>query len=299
MNPEDTLFQALARLSLANDSDQIVERMICMLPDPSKTHHTSFVLQDVLGAKLWDIEPLCQVAGVGNNEEVILDGCRGVSIRWKDIPRIEYNGRITWKKLGASVVLRSGPLWFILGIILVAVRNYGGVVLLLIGLALVIAAPWSVVTLYGGKVWGQSPWLIGFEGVMPIKEIERLTFGNSIGRLSYAAASGLIGERDQYERVGKGPAFVESPGAPGAEPPVLPPGHRLFTLIDTGAMTVSLFTAARPPSVALICGREGGMLRVVLCHYERSTNCLHKETVLRMETPMLDMAGLLSWVKVV
>lgn len=33
MNPHDTLFQALARLSLANDSDQIVERMICMLPD--------------------------------------------------------------------------------------------------------------------------------------------------------------------------------------------------------------------------------------------------------------------------
>jgi hypothetical protein len=63
-------------------------------------------------------------------------------------------------------------------------------------------------------------------------------------------------------------------------------------------MTVSVFAAERPPSVALIAGREGGMLRVVLCSYERSNATLVKETVLRMETPMLDKAGLLSWVKV-
>jgi hypothetical protein len=56
-------------------------------------------------------------------------------------------------------------------------------------------------------------------------------------------------------------------------------------------LTVSLFTAVKPPSVALIAGREGGMLRVVLCHYERSTATLQKETVLRMETPMMDKAG--------
>jgi hypothetical protein len=83
MDPTDSLFQALARLSLANDSDRIVERMVSMLPDPGSTHHSSFVLEDHLGANLWDIEPLCQVAGVSNDREIILDGCKAVSVRWK------------------------------------------------------------------------------------------------------------------------------------------------------------------------------------------------------------------------
>ncbi|MCJ1363018.1 hypothetical protein MMC16_002124 [Acarospora aff. strigata] len=294
MDPSDTLFQALARLSLANDSDCIVERMVSMLPDPGVTHHSSFVLKDHLGANLWDIEPLCQTAGVSQDREIILDGCKAISIRWKDIPRIEYLIRTTWKKLLATVGLRSGPLWLLIGIILVAVGISAGAIVLIIGLILVIAAPWSVKLLYGGKIWGQSTWLIGIEGTMPIKEIERMTFGDEANRLSYAPSSSLLCQRENEERVGRGPDFVEKPGSPL---PDLPPGHRLFTLIDTGTMTVTIFSAVRPPSVALICGREGGMLRVVLCHYERSTNCLHKETVLRMETPMLDKAVMLSWVK--
>jgi hypothetical protein len=52
-----------------------------------------------------------------------------------------------------------------------------------------------------------------------------------------------------------------------------------------------MFAAERPPSVTLILGREGGMLRVALCHYERSTATLFKETILRLETPVLNYAG--------
>ena len=58
MNPQDNLFQALVRLSLANDGDRIIERMVCLLPDPPP-HQTTFVLEDALGAQLWDVEPLC------------------------------------------------------------------------------------------------------------------------------------------------------------------------------------------------------------------------------------------------
>ena len=303
MNPEDNLFQALARLSLANDSDRIVERMVCLLPDLNQTRHTKFVLEDTLGAQLWDVEPLCQVAGVGEGNEIILDGCNAVSIRWKDIPRIEYDTRLSWKKLGATYSLRSGSYWFIIGVALTSsgsqTGNAGlegfGIFLLLVGIALIIAAPWSIKALYGGKVWGQSPWLVGFEGVLPIREIERMTFGNAIGRLKYAPSSNLYSERDDFERIGKGPAFIERPGS--VAPPTIPTGHRIFTLIDTGNLTVSVFTAERPPSAALILGKEGGMLRVVLCSYERSNNTLHKETVLRMETPMLDKAVIHGWLK--
>ncbi len=101
MNPEGTLFQVLARLSLASDSDRIVERMMSMLPNHKKSSHKSFVLHDQLGANLWDIEPLCEVAGVCEDREIILDGCRGISIRWKDIPEIAPVRRFAWKRLFA------------------------------------------------------------------------------------------------------------------------------------------------------------------------------------------------------
>lgn len=74
-NPTDNLFQALARLSLANDSDQIVERLTCMLPQaPAESDkNKEFLLDDRYGSNLWDIEPLCQVAGVCEGRAVILD----------------------------------------------------------------------------------------------------------------------------------------------------------------------------------------------------------------------------------
>jgi len=48
------------------------------------------------------------------------------------------------------------------------------------------------------------------------------------------------------------------------------------------------FRAAQPPVVALLCGSEGGMQRAVLCSYDWTTQTFYRETVLRMETRMLD-----------
>jgi hypothetical protein len=291
-NPYDNLFQALARLSLANDSDRIVERMMCMLPDTEADDRRSnkkFVLKDKLGANLWDIEPLCQVAGVCEGSAVILDGCRGATIVWKEIPRIAYVTRKSMKRTIMTAAMRSGGVIPLTGIgLLVANQEALGAVILILGLLLLLSSPWSINMLYGGKVWGAEPWLIGFEGVLPIRELETLMFGNASGRISYAPSSSAIAHKHERERLGKEPDWVRGRGP--IELPV-PPGQRLFTLVDTGSLTVSLFTAEKPPSMALIAGREGGMLRVVLCHYERSTATLQKETVLRMETPMMNKAG--------
>jgi hypothetical protein len=190
--------------------------------------------------------------------------------------------------------LRSGGFWFLLGVTLAALPVASittlGIIFIIISLILTFGAPWAIIMLYGGKVWGAAPWLIGFEGTLPIREIEKMTFGNAIGRFSYAPSSSLWQGKDPDERIGNGPAWIEG----SAQKPQLPPGQRFFTLIDTGTMTVTVFAAERPPSVALIVGQEGGMLRVALCHYERSTATLFKETVLRMETTMLDYAGKFS-----
>jgi hypothetical protein len=83
----------------------------------------------------------------------------------------------------------------------------------------------------------------------------------------------LFSQKEENERIGINPDWVENTSLPR---PQVPEHHRLFSLIDTGSMTVSIFSAQRPPSVGLIYGKEGGMLKMVLCSYERSTNCFFK-----------------------
>ena len=341
MDPEANLFQALARLSLANDSDRIVERMVCLLPDPHATYRSAFVVDDALGAKLWDVEPLCQVAGVGESDEVFLDGCQAANIRWKDVPRINFYGRNTWKKRLTNLGWRTTPIWILIGIGLLATGSQRGphssdsnnttgsdftnsqgyyngsatltyqttpmkynnptalgfgIVIFLFGFALLLYAPWAIQRMHSGKVWGSTPWLIGFEGILPLKQVERLFFGNCNGRLSYAPSSGLYSCRNERERIGSPPPWTEHASLRDAPP--LPVGHRWFTLVDTGpSMQVHIFSAKMPPSVALICGKEGGMLRVVLCSYEAQGNLLRKESVLRMETPMLSLTKMHTWLR--
>lgn len=66
----DSAFQAFARLSLANDSDMLLERLIFTLPKSPEQHWSQ--MDDAWDVKLWDIYPTCQVAGVGNDDTVII-----------------------------------------------------------------------------------------------------------------------------------------------------------------------------------------------------------------------------------
>ncbi len=151
--------------------------------------------------------------------------------------------------------------------------------------------PFSVRGLYGGSAMQSTPWLVGFEGTMPIKKLECVIFGNCTnpGRLTYEPCRTPFCDRDPIERIGQEPLSVTDPCAKDPRLHLLK-GHRLFTLVDTGALTVSIFSAVRPSSVALICGREGGMLRTVLCHYKKSNNSLYKETAMRMDSGALNQA---------
>ncbi|KAL8865376.1 MAG: hypothetical protein Q9174_006920, partial [Haloplaca sp. 1 TL-2023] len=220
----DTLFQALAQLSLANDSDRLIERMVCMFPSPTcqPQYAGSIPKQDKHGnlfrtltapdqyhTQLWDIEPLCQVAGVATEDEtLILDSCRGVSIRWKGFPSMKYKRGYGFRKLIAEVLLRSGAFWSGLGMGLIIKyawdyndqatdpdfgfdfpntedweRDVGliflGCVAVVFAFLLSLGAPTAVRRLYGGRVMKSAPWLVGFEGVMPVAELEIEIFGNN------------------------------------------------------------------------------------------------------------------------
>jgi hypothetical protein len=49
-----------------------------------------------------------------------------------------------------------------------------------------------------------------------------------------------------------------------------------------------MFEAKRSPVIALLCGAEGGMQRAVMCSYDWTTQTMYCETVLRMETRVLE-----------
>jgi hypothetical protein len=112
---DDNAFQAIARLSLVNDSNQLVERLLCLLPTPGPPsppprpndkgkRYTEYFANNVellcniaerdqYHTRLWDIHPLCNVVGIGDDgatPTVVMDRCRGIPIRWKSFPRLKY-----------------------------------------------------------------------------------------------------------------------------------------------------------------------------------------------------------------
>jgi hypothetical protein len=322
----DTLFQSIARLSLANDSDRLIERMICLFPDPH-TPASSFqklASPDLFQTNLWDIDPECQVVGVADEDNtVLIDNCKAMHIRWKNFPRMAVVRHYGMKKLLAELFVASGAWWFLFGFNLTITyapfyafpSGLSGTSLLLalelivggffaVGILLSLIGPFSVRRLYGGQVLQSSPNLIGFEGVMPLSKLEPLIFGNNNGRLSYEASSTPFSYnyRDPKERVGLEPAWIhDSVTHPEGIREIeknLPEGHHLFTLVDTGGLTVSVFSAEKPPTVALLAGREGGMLRAVLCSWRFKNDCLYKETVVRMPSDVFEAATRKSWLKV-
>lgn len=167
---------------------------------------------------------------------------------------------------------------------------------LILALLLSTAAPLSVRRIFGGTILKSKPNLVGFEGIMDIKELEKTVFGNSMGRLTYASSSTplCIDNRHQRERKGND-TWIDKKDATSGPRPL--PGHRLFTLVDLGDLTVSIFSAERPPTVALLAAREGGMLRAVLCSWRFENDCLFKETVMRMPSSVYEAAVTKDWLK--
>ena len=308
----DSEFQAFARLSLANDSNLLLERLICLLP----RQHTDpwYSMDDAWNASLWDIYPNTQICGIGQNNTIIMDGARAANIRWKSFPRVMLRGHDTIKRVCARVALTVfSPLLF-MGIILIAASaaasdndqdSYdaegniasqspylipGGI---LIGLAslIMIPAPILIQWLYMGKVWDAQPWFIGVEGHMSLPDIERYLFGANLNRLSWSTTGSPLSRHDFLKREEHSEYADHCEGQDpmndgGVREKInnLRDGEKIFTLVDTYTMTVTLFSAANPPVAAVACGGEGGMQRTLLCSWDWTNNTLYRETVLRMET---------------
>jgi hypothetical protein len=326
VNMKDTNFEAFARLSLANDSNMLLERLISMLPPNRESPW--HIIEDAWGVKLWDLTPTCQVSGIGDNQTVILDGAHGATIRWKSLAPVAFSRRKTFYRDVMKIALRGSPLWFIIGLITLATGasapHFGsklnpavtpGLVIFLLAMIVVLTSPVLLLATYRGKFWGTQSWFFGIEGYVDIGTLESSLFGINLGRLKWSTNGSMLSDHHIATGCRSVPGECEPLIPPDAAnlvsaQPVRPPWYsfiqrrrqrqpegvvwrimpqhdgqeRLFTLVDTCSMTVTLFRARRPPVAVIVCGSEGGMQRAVLCSYDWRTQTFCRETVLRMKT---------------
>ncbi|KAG9315405.1 hypothetical protein JVU11DRAFT_4555 [Chiua virens] len=301
---KETMLQALVRLSMANDNDRLVERMVCLLPPPSPGIPQTacwYAEQDEWGANLWDIEPEIQVVGMTEDHALILGGCRAAAIRWKDFPSIAFATRPSLKRTIANYL--PNIFWEILiaGILLEIVYSNSGATpagvhaLLIIGILLMLLAPLLVAYGASGRIVHAQPWLIGVRGLISVEEASDLLYGGSVfalPRTSYSASGTPLSrtETGQFRRGDKIQLDLLKPRDGRRE------ADDLYTLVDTLSATIYYFRAARPPTVCLYMGRESGMGRFVLCSERCTINQLHKETVVRMPWHISQNMRACDWV---
>ena len=264
----DSAFQAFARLSLANDNDRLLERMVCVLPkDPeafvSGDRHYWATLEDHFDIHLWDIEPYIQIAGIDHHDTVIIDGAFAATIHWDSFQRVAVTTKETWSRTAARVLVRSCPGWVFLGIIFLYFKiPAAGGIFLAIGLIVMLLSPILILHVYGGKFWSTQPWLFGFEGHMSKDEIEKAIFGFPSNRLTWAPFGSSLSQHSVFdddlknECRGIDPMSRHIKDESLKDPSANYGRQRLFTLVDTNTMYVlfASVTTSGPFHVNLLIG---------------------------------------------
>lgn len=317
VNRKDTDFEAFARLSLANNSDKLLERLLCIRTErfDAPWHDT----KDAWGMSLWDIEPHCQVAGIVDDQTVSLDGAYGAAIQWDSMGQVAFFKRPTLARTFAKIALRGVPGYFILGLtftIAAAViksdadrsvnddaensllgisdsmsSEYNsmflgllipGLIFLIPSLAIIFISPLMLFDIYRGKFWSTQAVFIGVEGIPEsLCSLERNLFGFNHGRLKWSVAGSSLSRHALS-------SYGECVAPPPANDDDRQDGARIFTLVDTYTMMATAFRAVRPPTAVMVCGQEGGMQRAILCSYDWKRATFSREAVVRMRTTVLD-----------
>jgi hypothetical protein len=146
---------------------------------------------------------------LGDSDVVILDGCHAATVHWDQFRPVWHAKRLSTKRKILKWILRLNFIPFIVGIVLTSVANQTsqyvwsitgggyraggnpimtgiGALFLIYSLILYISASLIIRTVYGGKFWETQPYFFGFEGYMPIGDIESKIFGMNKGRLAWS-----------------------------------------------------------------------------------------------------------------
>ncbi|KAH7120254.1 hypothetical protein B0J13DRAFT_567684 [Dactylonectria estremocensis] len=337
----DTSFQAFARLSLPQDNDRLMERLICLLPnDPSENWE---LMTDQYRCSLWDIQPDTQVCGVGENDSVIISGAKGALIEWDMFSPVQTLQRQTIKRMVILTIIIYSPVMFYTGIGLVASgdKTTGGILLAIALIFFMLPSPYYIWKLVGGKIHASEPCLFGFEGYVPIGIVEERIFGMCLNRLQWSPYGSPLSRHIQGAPINE--RFIQYSEDSASEPQLLPKQvgvietypvipidptsgcahcagrtectnhetvasirekglsnmgrQKVFTLVDTFNMMVTLFYAERPPISLIVGGSEGGMKRAIACSLDLATGTLYRETILRIPTRSADRMDALDRVR--
>lgn len=294
---------ALARLSMANDSDRIAERMVAMLPDTIHDKACWYADHDAFGAKLWDIEPAVQLAGTSETEALVLDGCRAACIRWKDFPAMSFSGEASYKRMmGFCVPLVALPS-VISGIILVALNVHPqdtalrsvGIFLICFGILLLVVSPKAVEYGTSDMDTFAAPWLVGVKGYVSARGVSRMLYGGSL--VAYTPSGSTLARPKETGDERAGDADAAQNAVKDAEKH-LADGESIYTLVDTLSNSICHFKAKRTPTVCVYVGREGGLGRYLLCSENCNGNELHKESVIRLPSYISDYMARTDWLAI-
>jgi len=155
--------------------------------------------------------------------------------------------------------------------------------------------PYFVRLTLSGKLTDVQAALFGFEGCLTAPTVERAIFGGNFNRLRWSSNGSPLSRshvNEFGERVGTDPYLADPAVREKVEGAkrrgVTPRSMRIFTLVDTYNMEMTMLEAARPPVCVFICGSEGGMQRAVGCSYDFTSQTMYRETVLRMPTMSLN-----------
>ncbi|KAH8881780.1 hypothetical protein GQ53DRAFT_847993 [Thozetella sp. PMI_491] len=286
----DSGFQAFARLSLISDDGGFLERLLCLRPRDKSAMW--FETDDYWGASLHDIKPICHVTDVAGPDTVELNGTYGAMIRWDALDTLvtrspnTSQGQIAYTSLITFYTTTS--LFPIIGALCLAIllkmadREGSSISSLALRYICPFVAPVVVlaipVTLL--MVWSRSKpcllgtaRLVGIEGYVETRTIERYLFGFNYGRLTEVQD---LQEALYYDDE----APQQTTGIHGDE--------HAFTLVDTHLNTVTRIRSRNPPVAAFLVGQENGMQRALLCSYNHQTNTYVRETVTRMSNRALE-----------
>ena len=223
-----SLFATLSRngrLSLAHDSDKLLERYICTLP--KHAGQPWYDMKDAYDSSLWDIDPICQVAAICDNDTVVLDGARGATIEWSGFDCIWHKTGYSWRRLISSAVvtlslsslaLGVGTIFFF-GIFLqlpIAAAQSAADEQVMLGLGYLlfwlITAPFNpflVRITLTGKIQDIQGAFYGVEGYLNPATVERLIFGGNFGRFKWSTNGSLLSlsrVNEHKEKVGIDPS---------------------------------------------------------------------------------------------
>lgn len=162
-----------------------MERLICLLPD---TPNESWELMtDQYKSSLWDIYPDTQVCGVGENDTVIVDGCKGALIQWSMFSTVQTLKQLTTKrKFFLKLVQFSYLIFFVACVLAYFIPSLGGPFIAISILCFQLPAPYYIWSIFGGKLWAVEPCLFGIEGYVPLGVIEEKLFGTRLNRMSWS-----------------------------------------------------------------------------------------------------------------